>query len=291
MPIKLKLSLSSAQLASLSSSSSTPTPADKGKAKATPTPSSSIEASPNAYDSPSGSSTWDSPAPTAGPSRLPESSLGPAFSPYTPSTIKLAPPGKSTPKPKARSKVKTKFSRVTKHKAQPRAIQSSQSRPSAIPSHVYSGPATPLSSPGQMAPPPMPHYPFPSTTTPSPAPESRYSSGINSPNWEGDISVKEEDVDMDDEEDDKMSPDPISMPMTPGEGEVGTPNTRGRGVRWARTKKPLKEILGKIMIELRKRDEVSCLDKFKVSLSISSLHSTPSLPIQSISKSSQITQP
>lgn len=258
MPIKLKLSLSAAQLASLSSSSSsTPIPADKGKAKATPTPTSIVE-SPNTYDSPAGSSTWDSPAPSAGPSRLPESSLGPAFSPYTPTIPgKATPTAKSSPKPKAKSKVKTKFSRVTKHKPPPRAIQSAQTRPSAIPSHVYSGPSTPLSSPGQMAPPPMPHYPFPSTSTPSPAPETRYPSGLNSPTWDGDISVKEEDVDMDDEGDDGMSPDPISVPMTPGEADDGTPNTRGRGVRWARTKKPLKEILGKIMIELRKRDEVS----------------------------------
>lgn len=111
-----------------------------------------------------------------------------------------------------------------------------------------------------MAPPPMPHYPFPNVTTPSPAPESRSHSVLDSPGgWEGDISVKEEDEDMDGETYQQGgSPDPLSMPMTPGEaGEHDTPLAKGRvGVRWARTKKPMKEVMGKIMIELRRRDEV-----------------------------------
>jgi hypothetical protein len=54
------------------------------------------------------------------------------------------------------------------------------------------------------------------------------------------------------------SPDPLSLPATPADEEGGTPYGRGRaGTKWVRLRKPLKELLGKIMVELRRRDEVS----------------------------------
>ena len=54
------------------------------------------------------------------------------------------------------------------------------------------------------------------------------------------------------------SPDPLSLPATPADEEGGTPYGRGRaGTKWVRLRKPLKELLGKIMVELMRRDEVS----------------------------------
>jgi hypothetical protein len=56
------------------------------------------------------------------------------------------------------------------------------------------------------------------------------------------------------------TPEANTTPMsleTPAE-EVETPLGRGRtGGRWMRVKRPLKELLNKIMAELRKKDEVS----------------------------------
>lgn len=60
-------------------------------------------------------------------------------------------------------------------------------------------------------------------------------------------------------------PDPLSLPMsplptgseTPG-GSIPDEGDRGRpAVKWVRTKKPLRDLLGKIMVELRRKDEVS----------------------------------
>lgn len=64
-----------------------------------------------------------------------------------------------------------------------------------------------------------------------------------------------------DEEDGEASPDPLSTPLPQDELQetpaFPSPGTSAKKV--VRHRKPLRELMGKIMIELRRRDEVSSL--------------------------------
>lgn len=67
---------------------------------------------------------------------------------------------------------------------------------------------------------------------------------------------------------DDTGPDPISLPLLPSAAQVSTPKDDGEefdtpvtgkgkgGGRWMRLRRPLRELLGRIMVELRRKDEV-----------------------------------
>ncbi|WVF70522.1 hypothetical protein IAT40_005312 [Kwoniella sp. CBS 6097] len=177
----------------------------------------------------------DDPAVTSPASRA-------AQSPVTP-----APALKATPKSRGRpssSKRTAKFTpkgRLNKAKA--------RARPSAIPSHLQSEISTP-------------------------ATPSALSQSVLLPETpDGQRSIKLESSE-------NTSPDPLSLPMSPsaagyGTGEipstpqgdggddVATPATgRGRrGGRWMRVKRPLKELLNRIMTEIRKKDDYALFEE------------------------------
>ncbi|KAK4689729.1 hypothetical protein P7C73_g378, partial [Tremellales sp. Uapishka_1] len=123
----------------------------------------------------------------------------------------------STPQAQPQSKSKPKPKAKTKVKAKGKAK-------SAIPQRLYSS----ISTPSRSIP--------PSSATSTPA---------STPGTE----VKSEPM--------EMSPDPLVLPLDGGGGgeDRDTPE-RGRAqVKWMRLKKPLRELGGKIMVELRRRDE------------------------------------
>ncbi len=149
----------------------------------------------------------------------------------------IASTSRSTPKSNGRSGKRAKAS-----KAQ------AQGRPSAIPPRLLSSdPSTPK---------PMPPPPLPPSTPATPEV----------------INVKFE---FETEED--AEPDPLSLPMSPSGMQISTPKEEGAGQeevgdealdtslhtrtrgggRWMRLKRPLKELLGRLMVELRRKDEVS----------------------------------
>ncbi|WVR05948.1 hypothetical protein IAU60_002975 [Kwoniella sp. DSM 27419] len=180
--------------------------------------------------------------PDAGPSSL---RLNVPDTPEAQATVRdPATPLPSTPvttaKPRGRpstSKRVAKFtpkSRLNKAKAAAR-------RPSAIPSRLLSEASTPVRSSAS-----LPETP----------------SSVN------DTPVKVE-------ASEPTSPDPLSLPVSPsayaGDGPVtphnedtfDTPLTgRGRGGgRWMRVKRPLKELLNKIMVEIRKKDDYALFEE------------------------------
>lgn len=68
-------------------------------------------------------------------------------------------------------------------------------------------------------------------------------------------------------------PDPISLTMSPSAAQVATPKENAEetdtpvtgkgkgGGRWLRLRRPLRELLEKIMFELRRKDEVRNVKK------------------------------
>jgi hypothetical protein len=180
---------------------------------------------------------------SSSPFPLPPSFAHPAD---TPTHHSSGPSGPSTPSTPAASS-STPSKRPSKSKPRPSKSSRPVGRPrkSVIPPHVLSASSTPK----------VPPTPLPSTPTPS-------AEQFHQPH-----SVKLEPGEDDEEADplaEPLSPS-INTPEanqtpysagTPGE-EVNTPASRGRtGAKWQRVKKPLKDLLNKIMTELRRKDEV-----------------------------------
>lgn len=254
-PLKVKLSLSSAKE---SANTATPSSSQKGKGKAEvvtsrnagpgvdeaktagkPDRQFSLRQSPNVADTPQ-SVRPESPSSEAGPS-----------------TMHVLPPAKSRPKaananasPSTPAQKSTKQSKgASKSKAKPPA----RSRPSAIPPRLLSQTPT---TPKPMPPPSLPETPPAAAEVPVKL------------EWQDSPAAASPSVD-----DGSPSADPISLPLSPagmmaeeaatpgrdGEGEVDTPTTRGgkTGGRWLRTKRPLRELVTKIIGEMKRKDEVS----------------------------------
>ncbi|KAK8865985.1 hypothetical protein IAR55_001135 [Kwoniella newhampshirensis] len=155
-----------------------------------------------------------------------------------------APSAPGRPKGSTAKKSAKSTPRSSRPKVPTKSALKARSRPSAIPSRLLSVASTPSR--------PSPSLPLPETPTPY------------------DPAVKLESSEA-------TSPDPLSLPLSPsaqyGEGpytpqqdestiETPTGSGRGRtGGRWMRIKKPLKELLGKIMTEIRRKDDYALFEE------------------------------
>ncbi|WVQ82550.1 hypothetical protein IAT38_004679 [Cryptococcus sp. DSM 104549] len=170
---------------------------------------------------------------TAAPSALP-TTASPAQLIATPTPAKRG-PGRP-PKSAKGSAKKTPKQSASKLKKKPAAA-----RPSAIPARLLSTtPATAVSTPSR-------------TSSSGVGPETPASSEVKL-------------------ESEETSPDPLSGPLSPAsqqadygtprqEGEVDTPSGSGKKpVKWMRIKKPLKELLLRIMAEIRKKDDYALFE-------------------------------
>ncbi|WWD17817.1 hypothetical protein CI109_102260 [Kwoniella shandongensis] len=159
--------------------------------------------------------------------------------PSTPTPASTSRPKGSTAKKSAKSTPRT-----TKAKQPTKSALKARSRPTAIPSRLLSATSTPSR--------PSPSLPLPETPAPY------------------DPAVKVESSEA-------TSPDPLSLPLSPSaiyaetpdtpqqdEGVIDTPTGSGRGRtggRWMRIKKPLKELLNKIMTEIRRKDDYALFEE------------------------------